>query len=152
MLATPLRLTNQLPEPPMAASEPARLSIVLIEPTAVSLPDHRFLLSNDNYLVTAVRGTRELSLLSAAESFALALISDTLGRVGLVDAARSVRRQWPTARILVLGQAAVILEDNLYDDALPHSSGQQDLCDTLTRMSSQRTKSSLHCHDTRVRT
>ncbi len=139
MLAMPLGNTTQLPESLLAGLNPARLSVVLIEPIAASLQDRQILLSNESYRVTSVRDTRELSLLSPAESFALAVISDTLGGVGLVDAAKSVRKQWPTARILVLGRAAVILEDYLYDDALPQSCGHQELCDALTRMSSQRT-------------
>ncbi len=138
MLAMPLGTPDQLPEILQAAPVTARASIVLVEPIAASLPDHRFLLSNDSYQVTPVRSIRELSLLSSAEPFALALISDTLGRVGLEDATRSVRKQWPTTRILVLGRAAFVLDDHLYDDALPQSCGHQELCDTLTRMSSQR--------------
>lgn len=138
MLAMLLGMSNQLPEPLQAALVTARLSIVLVEPIAGSLPDLRFLLSNDSYRVTSVTSIRELSLLSAAESFAIALISDTVGRAGLDEAARSIRKQWPTARILVFGRAAVVLEDYLYDDALPHACGQQDLCDTLNRMSGQR--------------
>jgi hypothetical protein len=138
MLLTPLATTAQLPESSLARINPERLGLVLIEPIDASFPDHRFLASNESYRVTSVRDTRELALLGAAESFAIALISDTLGRVGFVDAANSVRKQWPTARILVLGRAAVVLEDHLYDDALPHSCGQQELCDTLNRMSRQR--------------
>jgi hypothetical protein len=136
MLLTPLATTAQLPE--LAGINPAKLGLVLIEPIGASFPDHRFLVSNESYRVTSVRDTRELALLGAVESFAIALISDTLGRVGFVDAARSVRKQWPNARILVLGRAAVVLDDHLYDDALPHSCGEQELYDTLNRMSRQR--------------
>jgi hypothetical protein len=120
MLLTPLATTAQLPESSLARINPERLGLVLIEPIDASFPDHRFLASNESYRVTSVRDTRELALMGAAESFAIALISDT------------------TARILVLGRAAVVLEDHLYDDALPHSCGQQELCDTLNRMSRQR--------------
>lgn len=134
MLTIPLGMTTQLSEPLLAGLDPARLSIVLIEPIAASLPDRRFLLSNDRYRVTCVRDTRELSLLRTEEAFVLVLISDALGQVGLIDAARSVRKQWPAARILVLGQAAAVLEDYLYEEALPHSCGQQELCDALNGM------------------
>lgn len=139
MLAKQMRMPDRLPESLPAALDPARLNIVLIEPIGASLPNSRFLLSNDIYKVRFVIDTRELSLLSAAESFALALISDTLGGVELDHAARSIRKQWPTARIVILGRAAELLEDYLYDNALTHSFGQEDLCDTLTRMSTQHT-------------
>ena len=136
MHTMPLVTTTPLFDPLRTGLDPARLNIVLIEPIAAFLPDHRFLLSNDRYRVTCVRDTRELCLLRTQESFALALISDALGQVELDDAARSVRKQWPAARILVLGQAAVVLEDYLYEEALPHSCDQQELCDTLNGMSS----------------
>jgi hypothetical protein len=138
MLRMPVATTAQLPEASLAGINPAKLGLVLIEPIDASFPDHRFLVSNESYRITSVRDTRELALLGAAESFAVALISDTLGRINFVAAARSVRKQWPTARILILGRATVVLEDYLYDEALPHSCGQQELCDTLSRMTRQR--------------
>ncbi len=143
MLLTPLATTAQLPEALLASIPPAKLGLVLIEPIGACFPDHRFLVANQSYQVTSVRDTRELALLGAAEPFAIALISDTLGRVGFIDAARSVRKQWPTARILVLGRAAVVLDDHLYDDALAHSCGEQELYDTLNRMSRQRVQGRL---------
>jgi hypothetical protein len=138
MIAMPLGTPNYLPETLQAALVVSRARIVLIEPTGTSLPDHRFLLSNDSYRVTPVSSTRELAFLIASEPFALAVISDTLGRVGLEDASRSVRKQWPSARILVLGRAAFVLDDHLYDDALPQSCSHQELCDILAKMFSQR--------------
>jgi hypothetical protein len=138
MIAMPLGTPNQLPKTLQAALVVSRARIVLIEPTGTSLPDHRFLLSNDSYRVTPVSSTRELAFLSASEPFALAVISHTLGRVGLEDASRSVRKQWPSARILVLGRAAFVLSDHLYDDALPQSCSHQELCDILAKMFSQR--------------
>lgn len=95
MLALPIGETAQPPEQLQAGVAPARLSIVFIEPIRAPLPNHRSLLSRDSYRVTTVSDTRELSHLRAAEPFAVPLINDTLGRVELDDAARSVRKQWP---------------------------------------------------------
>jgi hypothetical protein len=137
--AMPLEIMNQRPESLMANVARTRLSILLIGPiTAPPLHDRQSFLSDVDFRVTFARDLRELSLLRAAEVFALSLISDTLGATGLDDAARSVRKQWPTSRILVLGQASDILEDYLYDDALPHSCSQQGLYDTVDRMFGQR--------------
>jgi hypothetical protein len=61
MLAMLLGMSNQLPEPLQAALVTARLSIVLVEPIAGSLPDLRFLLSNDSYRVTSVTSIRNSS-------------------------------------------------------------------------------------------
>jgi hypothetical protein len=134
MQTMPIGKTSQSFEATVTGLDPSRLNVVLIEPTAANLPDRRFLLANEQYRVTCVRDTRELGLLRTEEAFALALISDALGQIGLIDAARSVRKQWPAARILVLGEAAVVLEDYLYEEALPHSCGQQEFCDTLLGM------------------
>ena len=140
MTLMPLATTAHLPKKSLAGINPAKLGLVLIGPMDASCPDHRFPGPNESYRVTSVRDLRELASLGTEESFAVALISDALGRVAFVDAARSVRKDWPTARILILGRAAVVLEDYLYDEALPHSCRQQELCDTLNRMSSQRTQ------------
>jgi hypothetical protein len=139
MLPMPPITSVQISEPLPTTFAPSRPSVILISPTINLLSDSRYLMLDDNYRVTAVGDLRELSLVRDSESFALAVISDTLGGTELVKATRLVRKQWPTARILVLGHAAIALEDSLYDDVLPHSSGEQKVCDILTRMSTQRT-------------
>jgi hypothetical protein len=135
MLTMPIAKRNQRPEEILVDFDRTRISILLIGQIAGALPDHSLLLSNDKYRVTSATDIRELSLLGATESFALSLISDTLGPTGLDNAARTVRKQWPSSRILVLGRASLILEDFLYDDALSPSCGQRELCDTLNKMS-----------------
>jgi hypothetical protein len=131
MQTLPHGKTGPLFESLLTETESVRLNVLLVEPIAAGLPNHQVLSANHLYRVTCVRDTRELSLLKTEESFALALISDALGKVELNDAARSVRKNWPAARILVLGEAAVVLEDYLYEEALPHSCGQDELCETL---------------------
>jgi hypothetical protein len=138
MSTLPLGMTTKVLEASLPGVGPAKLRLVLIEPNSASFPDRRFLLSNERDQVTSALNTRELVLLGGEASFSIALISDTLGSVEFVAATRSVRKQWPTARILILGRAAVVLEDYLYDEALPQSCDQQELCDALDRMSGQR--------------
>ena len=65
----------------------------------------------------------------------LAVLSDTLGRSGLCSAAEYVRAQWPSARILVLGTAQLVLEDHLYDEAVAHGFQPKKLLDILARLS-----------------
>jgi hypothetical protein len=139
MSAMPLRVIGQTPELLPATLGHAKLSVVLIEPTLALLPNPRYVLLNEGYRVTPVNSFYELSLLSMSKAFTLAVVSDTLGHTGLVDATRLVRKQWPAARILVLGHTSFVIEDNLYDEVLPHYCGNQDLCDILDSMSAQQT-------------
>jgi hypothetical protein len=139
MSAMPLGVIDQTPELLPATLGHAKLSVVLIEPTLALFPDPRYVLLNEGYRVTPVNSSFELSLLSMSEAFTLAVVSDTLGHTGLVDATRLVRQQWPAARILVLGHASFVIEDNLYDEVLPQSCGEQDICNILGSMSAQQT-------------
>jgi hypothetical protein len=118
---------------PVTAVQP---KLVLVESDQIRSVDSVFNLLNKHYCVTVVKDVRELFLVQDGEPFHLALLSDDLGSLALVAAAQSVRRQWPEARILVLGQAAVKLEDNLYDDAIGHSCKQEDLLEALTKLGS----------------
>jgi hypothetical protein len=78
---------------------------------------------------------REIFDLRRITEIHLAVLSDTLGRSGLCSAAEDVRAQWPSARILVLGTAQLVLEDHLYDEAVAHGFQAKKLLDTLARLS-----------------
>jgi hypothetical protein len=112
-----------------------RPKVVLVEPDTIRPTGCAPHLLEEHYCVTLVKDVRELFLLRDGEPFLFALLSDNLGPFQLVAAAHSVRRQWPDARILVLGKAAVMLEDHLYDDAIPHSCKLEELFASLTKLS-----------------
>ena len=48
--------------------------------------------------------------------------------------ATAVRSQWPLARILIIGRAATMLEDQLYDEQVERSTEPGQLLDDLERL------------------
>jgi hypothetical protein len=65
----------------------------------------------------------------------LAVLSDSLGSIGLRNVAEDVRRQWPLARVLIIGAAQVVLDDPLYDEAVERRISSADLLVALTNLS-----------------
>jgi DNA-binding response OmpR family regulator len=122
-------------DPSLLPVPAVRPKVVLVEPDTIRVANRTSHLLEERYCVTVAKDVRELFLLRDGEPFHIALLSDHLGSFQLVAAAHSVRRQWPDAHILVLGQAAVMLEDHLYDDAIAHSCKQEDLLASLTKLS-----------------
>ncbi len=99
--------------------------ILAVEPDVAVLRAKSLLLTKANYCVTQASSDRELFLLRGTKAVALAILSDHLGRRLLSTAAETIRRQWPRTRILILGQATMVLEDHLYDEQLYRSSDPQ---------------------------
>ncbi len=102
-------------------------SILIVEPNVTLLQAEASLLTQSNYRVTPAFNNSKLFILRDTKPVALAILSDRLGYVHLAVVARTVRRQWPTARILIFGQAANILEDNLYDERVDYSTNRMQL-------------------------
>lgn len=130
----PSDLPNDLASP-VLMDRTKRLVLVTIQPQEKVPTEGLSLLLNDHYLVTTV-SMGELFGMRNSDPFALAVLNDDLGASELVAAAQFVRRQWPKARILLLlGQAAISLPDNLYDDSIGQSCEQESLLETLTNLS-----------------
>ena len=98
----------------------ALCAVLLVEPAMTPRSDREQRLSAANYSVTVVREVREMLHLRFEETLFLAVLNDLLGPSALRAAAESVRRQWPLAKILVVGCATPTLEDFLYDEAISH--------------------------------
>jgi len=106
-------------------------SILAVEPDVAVLHAKSLLLAKANYRVTRASSDRELFTLRGTKPVALAILSDHLGPRLLGTVAEIVRRYWPRARILVLGQVPVGLEDYLYDEHIDRSSDSQQVLDNL---------------------
>jgi hypothetical protein len=89
------------------------------------------LLTNSHYSVTPAFSQREIFALRETKAIALAVLSDCLGPRLLVAVARSVRKQWPLARILIIGRPEFVLEDYLYDEQINHSSNPRQLLEDV---------------------
>jgi len=93
------------------------------------------LLTKSNYCVTPATSYDELFIiLRDVKATALAMLSDRLGRYLLEKAAATIRRQWPRTRILIIGKAAMVLEDHLYDEQIDRSSDPQQVLADLERL------------------
>src|SRR5271170_4637548 len=108
--------------------------ILLVEPNVALLTAEALLLTRTNYCVTSACSQREIFALRDTKAIALAILSDCLGPRRLTAVAETVRRQWPQARILILGRAESVLEDYLYDEQIDHSLDPKQLPDDLERL------------------
>jgi hypothetical protein len=124
------------PIPPNNSAEKfTRPRVLLVEPDLDVLADRMLLLSRSKYIVAPASSYREIFGLRSEIGFGLAVLNDSLGGLALRAAAEFVRRQWPSARILILGNAQAVLEDYLYDEAVNHRIQSTDLLETLARLS-----------------
>jgi hypothetical protein len=95
-----------------------QLNILLVEPDLAKGLQRTKFLEESKYTVLSVSDVRGIFQHRGTIKLSMAVLSDLLGQFALRASAESVRRQWPGARILVLGHASSILEDHLYDDTL----------------------------------
>ena len=122
-------------DPAISSAEPAILRrVLLIEPNISLLSAETDLLAGSHYCVTPAFSHSEIFILRDTKAVALAIISDSLGRRLLGAVAETVRKQWPLARILILGRAATILEDQLYDEQVERSMEPKQLLYDLERL------------------
>jgi DNA-binding response OmpR family regulator len=105
--------------------------ILLVEPDITLLTAEAVFLTNSNYSVTPTFSQREIFALRETKAIALAILSDCLGARLLSAIAQTVRKQWPRARILILGRAGSFLEDHLYDGQIDHPSDPRQLLDDI---------------------
>jgi hypothetical protein len=108
--------------------------ILLVEPDIALLTEEVLLLNRSNYCVTPAYSQGEIFALRGTKAIALAILSDSLGPRILAAVAQTVRKQWPLARILILGRPASMLEDHLYDEEMSHSSDPKQLIEDVERL------------------
>ena len=110
------------------------LGILLLEDDVAVLSNRSRLLTNSSYRVTEARNRGDIFGLRGTTGISLAIISDSLGAAALGLAAQSVRLEWPSARILILGKAQFVLEDYLYDEAIEHQFVERNVLSTIERI------------------
>jgi hypothetical protein len=91
--------------------------LLLVEPHPGSLYAELHRLLDAQYQVTSVQTDLQVFLLRSSE-INFAILSAALGTPTIRAVAESVRRQWPSARILILGNAQMVLDDHMYDEAV----------------------------------
>ncbi|AXC13798.1 hypothetical protein ACPOL_4526 [Acidisarcina polymorpha] len=141
---SPTTMSSQLyvcPSNPPQESQ--TVNVLLVEPAMSPRSDREAVLSAGAYCVTAVCDVRGIFLLRDEKPVAFAVINDTLGPFGLRATAECVRRQWPLAKILILGRAAPALEDHLYDEAISHRHEATAFLDVLQMLVENRWSKSM---------
>jgi len=101
--------------------------ILLVEPDITLLTAEVLLFTRLNYCVTPAFSQGEIFALRDTKPIALAILSDSLGSRILAAVAQTVRKQWPLARILILGRPQSVLDDHLYDEEIGHASDPKTL-------------------------
>jgi hypothetical protein len=105
--------------------------LLLFEP---SESDRAMQIGRSRFRMIRVTDTSGIYLMQDKLDFALAVLSDLVGCVALRASAETVRRNWPKARILILGRVPDQFEDHLYDDSIVHASDGRALLATLDRL------------------
>ncbi len=91
---------------------------LLVDPDPVLLEAKKLLLSGSCSSVHTARTPVEVFNMQPEDEPQIAVFSDALGSFQLEAVAEYVRHRWPRARILVVGQAAPYLNDQLYDETV----------------------------------
>lgn len=116
------------------ASRPLRTHLLPVESTSESFSRHNLMLSNSGYrLATAGTRSEVFDLLYLVVH--LAILSDSLGSFSLRSMAEDISRQWPQARIPIIGAAQAVLDDPLYDEAVDRRIFQAELLTALIKLS-----------------
>jgi hypothetical protein len=116
--------------------EVKQLNVLLVEPDVIGRADRPMKLLERDFRISIAKDVREIFFLRERTSFAVVILSDLLGPFALIEAARSVRRQWPNASILIIGHAANVLDDHLYDETVPQSCHPKEVTDMLIHLTS----------------
>jgi hypothetical protein len=114
-------------------NRPLRTRLLLAGADAEALSTRTLQLSNSGYQVATAGTSKEVFDLRFV-AIHLAVLSDSLGSLGLRSVAEDVRRQWPLARVLIIGAAQVVLDDPLYDEAVERRISTPDLLAALTKL------------------
>jgi hypothetical protein len=118
--------------PPCVPSQ--RAELLVVSPQSRSLSEGALLRIKSGYRVNEAINQSDVFALRLGKVH-LAVLSTALGPIVLRAVAESIRRQWPSARILIVGGAQSVLDDHLYDDAISHQCALEELLTALLDLS-----------------
>ncbi len=116
---------------------PLQPLVLLIETDLELLASRTLLLTQSDYGVVTAKTPREIVELRCLGDVQIAILSDTLELAQLRASTESVRMQWPSARILILGHVPFALDDHLYDESIDPRFDPKKLLDTLKTLSQE---------------
>jgi hypothetical protein len=107
--------------------------ILIVDPNPISLAARASLLqAADGY--SAATGEADTGGFLEDTSVKVAILSESLGQAAAEGWALKIRMSWPNARILILGEAEMILKDSLFDESIDHRCRPEQLLDALFRL------------------
>ena len=106
---------------------------LLVDPDPDLLETRKLLLSgcSDSVLTACTFG--DVFDLQHGDEPHIAILGEALGPIQLPAVAVFIRHQWPRTRILVVGQAASFLEDQLYDENVTGRFGPEEFLAAVER-------------------
>lgn len=85
------------------------------------------LLERQRCHLIAANGTQELTAISRQETIDVAILHASLAKASLRNSARTIRRQWPHARILLVSARTGLIDDALYEERIASFSSSDAL-------------------------
>ncbi len=110
-------------------------SALLVDPDPLQLITRKSLLSGSCSSVQTACMSKQVFEMQPEEEPNIAILSDALGSFHLQAVAEYIRHRWPHTRILVIGEAAPALEDQLYDETVPSDSSQEEFLRVIRKCS-----------------
>jgi hypothetical protein len=110
------------------------LHILSVGPASLSNVVSDALSGSRKCRLTVAADFRQLWLISKHVEVDAAILHCTLSPLELEDASRLIRRQWPSARILIIRADTEFLDDALYDDRVLPAVASQVLLPTIERL------------------
>ncbi len=107
-------------------------NILVVEADRSALDIRAAFLEGSGYKVTTAHSLREIE---SQPELSVAILSLSFGPTVLRDTAESIRRRWPRARILVVGDVQFAIDDHLYDESVHHSSRKEEFLEALAKIS-----------------
>jgi len=114
------------------------LNILSVGPASLSILVGDALSDSWKFQLTIAKDFRQLWLTPKDVCVDVAVLHCTLAPLELEDASRFIRRQWPSARILVIRPDSEFLDDALYDDRVLPAVASQVLLPTIERLTGRR--------------
>ena len=102
-------------------STKANPALLLIKPNVPGYTEWAAQLGEAHFCVIRAETLRDVYHLRHIVQLSIAVLSDTVGFPALRASAEVVRSEWPSARIVILGDTPTHLDDNLYDETAPHT-------------------------------
>lgn len=112
----------------------ANAALLLIEPDPSRSSEWAAQMDGSPFYVTRVNGPGDIPGMRGAFDFSVVVLSDGMGLLALQACAQMVRKQWPKARIVLVGQAPDQFDDHLYDESIVHASDGGQLLAVLEKV------------------